>query len=109
DPSSHEYVSRSPEGHDDPSSCEYASRSPEGMARGPWGGPADARQLSPRGMTAPSSQEYLSRSPEGHDDPSPCEYASRSPEGMARGPWGGPADARQLSPRGMTAPRLRST
>src|SRR6185369_14984892 len=34
-----------PSWNDGPSSHEYVSRSPAGMARGPWGGPADARQL----------------------------------------------------------------
>src|SRR6185369_12602148 len=34
-----------------------------------------------------------------NDGPSSQEYLSRSPRGMAGGPWDGPADARQLSPR----------
>jgi zinc/manganese transport system permease protein len=46
---------RAQQSYDGPSSQEYLSRSPEGMARGPWGGPADARQLSPRPPESASS------------------------------------------------------
>src|SRR6185369_438728 len=69
-------------GCDGPSSHEYVSRSPKGMSPG----------LGRPGAPAPTF-------PSMNDGPSSQEYLRRSPEGMARGPWGGPADARQLSPR----------
>src|SRR6185369_907930 len=92
---------------DGPSPQEYLSRSPEGMVAGLGAARRSGDMTTPR---LPSTQADPPRGwspglgrpgapaptfPAWNDDPSSREYARRSPAGMARGPWGGPANARK--------------